>query len=97
MVKYITLWHWTPQGLSKIADTLSRAEAFARELAKAGSKVLEFYWCVGEYDGCIIHEAPDEFTAVANVAGLAKLGNVQTQTLRAFDAGEMKQILLKMK
>ena len=62
-----------------------------------GSLPLEWNWLVGEYDGLLIFEAPDEQSAVALMARLAKLGNVRTRTLRAFYAAEMKQILAKVK
>jgi uncharacterized protein with GYD domain len=59
--------------------------------------VKQTYWLVGDYDGLLIFEAPDEQTAVALMAKLAKLGNVRTHSLRAFDAAEMKQVLAKAK
>jgi uncharacterized protein with GYD domain len=44
-----------------------------------------------------VFEAPEDVTAIGLLAKLAKSGNVKTQTLRAFEAGEMKQILAKAK
>ena len=31
MVTYVTLFHWTEQGISKIQDTIKRAEDFAAQ------------------------------------------------------------------
>jgi uncharacterized protein with GYD domain len=97
MVTYVTLFHWTEQGLSKIQDTLKRAEDFGAVAEKAGARVKAQYWTVGEYDGIVILEAPDESTAVGLIAKVAKLGNVRTQTLRAFDSAEMRGVLAKAK
>ncbi len=97
MVRFVTLWNWTDQGIAKLADTVDRAEAFAKNADKSGIRVAQFFWLVGEHDGMIIHEAPDEITAIAAMAKLAKLGNVRTHTQRAFDAAEMRQILAKVK
>ena len=97
MVTYVTLFHWTEQGLSKIQDTLKRAEEFGAVAEKAGARVKAQYWTVGEYDGIVILEAPDESTAVGLIAKVAKLGNVRTQTLRAFDSAEMRGVLAKAK
>ena len=97
MVTYVTLFHWTEQGLSKIQDTLKRAEEFGAVAEKAGARVKAQYWTVGEYDGIVILEAPDESTAVGLIAKVAKLGNVRTQTLRAFDSAEMRGVLGKAK
>jgi uncharacterized protein with GYD domain len=97
MVRFITLWNWTEQGVSKLADTVDRAESFAKTAEKAGVHVREFFWTVGEYDGMLLHEAADEITALAAIAKLAQLGNIRPRTLRAFDAKEMRQILAKTK
>jgi uncharacterized protein with GYD domain len=97
MVRFITLWNWTEQGVAKIADTVDRAESFAKTAEKAGVRVTGYYWTVGEYDGFLLHEAPDEVTAIAAIARVAKLGNIKTRTMRAFDAGEMRQIVAKVK
>ena len=97
MVTYVTLFHWTEQGLSKIQDTLKRAEDFSAVAEKAGARVKAQYWTVGEYDGIVILEAPDDSTAVGLIAKVAKLGNIRTQTLRAFDSAEMRGVLGKVK
>lgn len=97
MVTYLTLWNWTEQGVSKMNDSPKRAEDFAKVAEQAGARVRQFGWLVGKYDGFFILEAPDETTGVAVVAHLAKLGNIHTRTLRSFDAGEMRQILGKVK
>jgi uncharacterized protein with GYD domain len=97
MVTYVSLFKWTEQGVTKIADTVKRAEDFAAMAEKAGGRVKHQYWTVGDYDGVLVFEAPDDVTAIGLLAKLAKAGNVKTQTLRAFEAGEMKQILAKAK
>ena len=97
MVTYVTLFHWTEQGLSKIQDTLKRAEEFGAVAEKAGARVKAQYWTVGAYDGIVILEAPDDATAVGLIAKVAKLGNIRTHTLRAFDSAEMRGVLGKAK
>ena len=95
MVTYVTLFHWTEQGISKVQDTIKRAEDFAASAEKAGARVKSFYWTVGQYDGIITVEAPDDATAVALIAKVARLGNIRTETLRAFDSAEMRGVLSK--
>ena len=41
-------------------------------------------------------DAPDEETATALTLSVASLGNIRTETLRAFSAEEMSGILAKM-
>ena len=56
----------------------------------------ESYWTLGQYDVVAVFEAPDDETMTAFSLSVAKLGNVKTQTLRAFSAKEMTSILAKM-
>jgi uncharacterized protein with GYD domain len=41
----------------------------------------------------IVCEAPDEETATAALLHPGSLGNIRTQTARAFDAAEMQKVL----
>jgi uncharacterized protein with GYD domain len=58
--------------------------------------VKDVFWTLGQYDVVAIVEAPDDVSMTAAGLGLGKLGNVRTQTLRAFSAADMKNILGKM-
>ena len=96
MVTYVTLFNWTEQGISKIHDTIKRAEDFAAQAEKAGARVKAQYWTVGKYDGIVVLEAPDEATAVGLIAKVARLGFIHTHSLRAFDSAEMRGVLGKV-
>jgi uncharacterized protein with GYD domain len=63
---------------------------------KAGASLKDTYWTLGQYDFVAIFEAPDDVTMTALGASIGKLGNVRTQTLRAFKGAELKSILGKM-
>jgi uncharacterized protein with GYD domain len=63
---------------------------------KVGVKVKDIYWTMGAHDVVIIMEAAEDEAAVAAMLGLASLGNVKTQTLRAFNAEQMKKIVSKL-
>ena len=63
---------------------------------KSGATVKDVFWTLGQYDAVAIVEAPDDVSATALRLCVAKLGNVRTQTLRAFSAAEMKNILGKV-
>jgi uncharacterized protein with GYD domain len=45
----------------------------------------------GPFDGLIVFDAPDEETATALMLQLGSLGNVHTQTARAYKAAEMEE------
>ena len=93
MATFITTIKFTQQGMKDIAHTTKRAAAFKASVKKRGVKVRDMYWTLGDYDGVIILEAPDDETATTALLHLGALGNVHTTTCRAFTAGEMDAIL----
>ena len=93
MATFITTMHFTEQGIKAVRDTCERAAAFQATATKLGVKVTGQYWTLGACDGVIVLEAPDEATATAVLLHLGTLGNIRTQTARAFDAAEMQKIL----
>jgi uncharacterized protein with GYD domain len=95
MVRFASLFNFTEQGIRKYAETVSRADAFIKEAQKSGVKVTAMYWLVGGHDGLVVMEAPDEQTATATLLKLGSLGNVRTQTMRAYDRAEMEPIVAK--
>ena len=97
MARFVSLFNFTEQGIRKISETVSRVEAFEQAAKKMGASVKEVYWLVGAHDGMVVIEAPDEPTVAALMAKLGSLGNVRTQTLRAYDRKEMEGILSKMR
>lgn len=96
MATFISTLRFTQQGVQNINDTGKRANSFKAVAKKMKIKVKEIYWTLGAFDGAIIFDAPDEETATAAMLHLGSLGNVQTTTVRAFNAAEMGQILAKM-
>ena len=93
MPTYVSLIRFTEQGAKNVRETRGRAAAF-REAAKgAGVTVREVYWTLGAYDGLLVLDAPDEQTVTAAMVALGALGNVRTQTMRAFDESEIDDVL----
>jgi uncharacterized protein with GYD domain len=95
MPTYILLGNFTEQGIRKVKETTQRAEALRTMAKKVGVTVKEVYWTLGQYDVATILEAPDEASVTALGLSIGALGNVRTQTLRAFNATEIGQILGK--
>ncbi len=96
MPTFISLFGWTDQGIRKVKDTAKRAEKFKASIQKAGGSVKNFYWTMGRYDGVIVFEAPDDATAAAVMMSGCSLGNVRTETLRAFTEKEIKGVIAKI-
>ena len=93
MATYLMLANFTDQGIRNVKDTVKRAEAFKGAAKKVGATVKEQYWTLGQYDGALIIEAPDDETMTSLALSLGMLGNVRTQVLRAFTATEIGPIL----
>jgi uncharacterized protein with GYD domain len=96
MPTFVVLANLTEQGIRNIKESPQRAGA-AQELAKKfGCTFKALYWTQGQFDQVAVIEAPDEQTMSAFVLSVANAGNVQGQTLRAFDSAEFGAILKKM-
>jgi len=96
MVTYVVLAKFTDQGIRNAKESPKRAGAF-KEMAKTfGVTVKDIVWTQGQYDVVTIVEAPDESSAMALNLSLGALGNVRTETMRAFSVAEMTNIVGKM-
>ena len=93
MATYLSLMKFTDQGIKKVNKTTKRAKEFQEYAAKMNIQVREMYWTLGRYDVVAVAEAPDDETITRLTLGLSMLGNVTTETLRAFSAQEMNEIL----
>ena len=96
MATFITTIKFTQQGIKGIDETTKRAAALKAAGKKLGVKVTDIYWTMGDHDGVLIFDAPDDETATALLLHLGATGNVHTTTVRAFTAAEMDKILTKV-
>ena len=96
MPTYVTLASFTEQGVRNAKDTLKRADAFKEMAKKHGVTVKDIYWTQGRYDIVTITDASDDISATALSLSIGALGNIRTETLRAFSASDMETIIGKM-
>jgi uncharacterized protein with GYD domain len=96
MATYCVLGSFTEQGVRNAKDSPKRAEAFREMARKCGVTVKDVYWAQGQYDVVTILEASDDLAVTSLALSIGALGNVRTQTLRLFSAGDMKAIIEKM-
>ena len=61
-----------------------------------GARVKEAYRTMGRYDVAAIVDAPDDVAMNAILYALGALGNVRTETLRAFTRQETDAAIAKM-
>lgn len=93
MARFVATLNFTEQGIRNVGDTTKRAEAFRNVASGMDVEVSEIYWTMGSFDGLIIFDAPDDETASALMLKLGSLGNVRTQTTRAYTAAETDRML----
>ncbi|WP_354683652.1 GYD domain-containing protein [Cupriavidus necator] len=96
MTRYIVLACFSDQGIRNVKDTTKRAEAVREMGARMGVQMKDIYWTLGKYDIVLTVEAPDDATMTSFGLTIGAAGNVRTETLRAFNIDEMKDIISKM-
>ena len=96
MVTYVMLANFTDQGIRNAKDSPKRAEAFKQMAKTFGVTVKELLWTQGQYEIVTVMDAPDESSVMTLSLSLGALGNVRTESMRAFSATDMKEIVDKM-
>ena len=86
MPTFMILGKYTEQGARNIKESPKREEAF-RTLCE------KHYRTMGRYDVAAVVDAPDDVTMTALLYSLAALGNLRTETLRAFTTQETEAAL----
>jgi uncharacterized protein with GYD domain len=82
---------------TSVLFTVKRGDAAMAEAQKLGMKITEEFWTMGAYDVVVMFDAPNDETMSAFMLKIGSLGNVKSQTLRAFRREEMENILAKIK
>ena len=93
MPAYVSLFNFTDQGVKGIKGTVERTQLIKAAAKAAGGRVIGVWWLMGQYDGIIISEAPDEETAARQLIASGMAGNTRSVTLRAFSEDEMTKIV----
>ena|ERR1043166_707789 len=93
MATYISLVQFTDKGIHAAKETTRRVTEWAAKVQSLGVTIKQMYWTLGQYDQVCVFEAPNDETAASVLLSADILGNIRTQTLRAFTSVEMEKIL----
>ncbi|WP_129114329.1 GYD domain-containing protein [Halegenticoccus tardaugens] len=93
MSKYITLFEYTQRGIENVEESPNRLDSFREVVEERGGEIADFYLTMGAYDLVAVLEFPDDETAAKVLLGLGRLGNVTTETLKAFTEDEFESIV----
>ena len=96
MANYVILGNFTDQGIRGIKDTTKRAKAFKDLAADMGGSIKDIYWTLWAYDIVLTMEAPDDETVAAILMKVGSLGNLKSQTLRAFNETEINSLISRL-
>lgn len=94
MPMYVSLVKFTQHGLSTMKDKgVERAEVVKKHAQTLGGKLIQAYYCLGEYDVVAIWEFPDNRTAMKASVLNASLGHIEIKTMPAVTRDEWKKLL----
>jgi uncharacterized protein with GYD domain len=93
MATYVTLLNYTEQGIRNIKESPTRLDAAKKAFQANGAELKQFFLLMGRYDLLIVAEAPNDETVAKIALALGALGNVRTQTFRAFPEQEFRKIV----
>ena len=93
MSTYISLLRFTQQGITDIRKAPARLDAAKDAYRRAGGELKAFYLTMGQYDAVVIGEVPDDTAAARLTLSIGSLGNVRTETLKAFPEAEYRKIV----
>jgi uncharacterized protein with GYD domain len=93
MGHYITLIRYTQQGAAKIKESPARLDAAKKAAEAAGGKITAWYLTMGHHDAVIISEFPNDEALAKFMLSTGALGNINTQTLKAFTEAEYRKII----
>jgi uncharacterized protein with GYD domain len=96
MGHYVTLIRYTQQGAAKIKESPKRLDAAKKAAEAAGGKIHAWYLTMGKYDAVIISEFPNDEAGAKFMLSTESMGNVTTQTLKAFTETEYRKIVASL-
>lgn len=96
MATYVSLLKLTQQGIKDIKGGPARLDSAKKAVAAMGGKMTAFYLTLGAYDVVVVTELPDDEAAARFALATGSLGNVSTETLRAFTEDEYRKIIASL-
>jgi uncharacterized protein with GYD domain len=93
MPNYITLVRYTQQGMSKISASPSRLDAAKKVAETEKGKIQAWYLTMGHYDAVFLSEFPSDEACARFTLSVGSLGNISTETLKAFPEAEYRKIV----
>jgi len=79
--------------METIKEGPKRLDAAKQQFRAAGGELKAFYLVTGRYDAVALSDLPSDEAAARVALGNGAMGNVRTETLRAFSEDEYRKII----
>ena len=93
MPTYVSLANFTQQGIQNIKESPARLDAAKKAFKAMGGELKHFYLTLGRYDIVLIGEHPNDETTARAALALGSMGNVRSETFRAFTEEEYRKLV----
>ncbi len=91
---YVSLVNFTHEGLKTMkSNGVARSDMVKNNVESLGGKLLDAFYCLGEYDVVAILEFPHNRAAMKAGVLNASLGHIRIRTMPAVSRSEWKTIL----
>src|SRR5215471_10452175 len=96
MPHYIGMLRYTAEGIAKVKDSPARLDAARKAAESMGGKLHSWFLTMGKYDAVFVCEFPNDEVCAKFMLSVGALGNVTTQTLKAFTEDEYRKIIASL-
>jgi uncharacterized protein with GYD domain len=79
--------------MQNIKESPARLDAARKSFKAMGGELKHFYLTMGRYDIVLVSEHPNDETAAKAALAIGSLGNVRTETCRAFTEDEYRKLI----
>lgn len=94
MPVYVSLVKFSTEGVTTMKDQgVSRSDTVQRNIESLGGRLLDAYYCLGDYDVVAILEFPDNRTAMKAALLNSSLGHIKITTMPALTRNEWRELL----
>ena len=92
MPTYVVLGNYTDQGIRKIKQVAELRKAAEQWVASHNGRIVSNYTTFGPYDFVFTVELPSDEASLEGAFTFGAMGDVRTQTLRAFTSEEAEAV-----
>jgi uncharacterized protein with GYD domain len=94
MPVFISLVKFTEDGIKTMKNEgISRSDTVQRNIESLGGRLLDAYYCLGEYDVVAVLEFPDNRAAMKAAVLNSAMGHIRITTMPALPRAEWRTLL----